>query len=258
MKLTELKDITAKPIDDEEPEIPEADEKNTRKLVVVYGGRFQPFHLGHYHAYRWLCRKFGKQNVWIATSNKTNFKAEEGKVSPFSFIEKQELIVTLYGVRPRRVVECKNPAFSPKEIFQQYKGYDLVYLSAVGKKDAERYEKSDFFSKLPKDFKLEDLSLAKEGGYYTIVPMGESGLSGTEVRNRILQAETKTELKKVFKQVFGEYDDVIAEMVQAKLKEVVAKPKKEEPKEEESDEPEEPVEDEQDVKKKPSKKGEEE
>ena len=40
-------------------------------IVVVYPGRFQPFHKGHYHSYSQLVSKFGKQNVFIATSDKT-------------------------------------------------------------------------------------------------------------------------------------------------------------------------------------------
>ena len=53
------------------------EKKDDRKLVVVYPGRFQPFHRGHLSAYRWLCKKFGKENVWIATSNKTEFDSEK-------------------------------------------------------------------------------------------------------------------------------------------------------------------------------------
>jgi len=39
-------------------------------VVVVYPGRFQPFHKGHYHSYSQLVSKFGKNNVYIATSDK--------------------------------------------------------------------------------------------------------------------------------------------------------------------------------------------
>ncbi len=40
-----------------------------KQTVVVYGGRFQPFHAGHYKTYKHLCSVFGAKNVYIATSN---------------------------------------------------------------------------------------------------------------------------------------------------------------------------------------------
>ena len=39
-------------------------------IVVVYAGRFQPFHKGHYATYSHLVKKFGKNNVFIGTSIK--------------------------------------------------------------------------------------------------------------------------------------------------------------------------------------------
>ena len=50
------------------------------KVVVVYSGRFQPFHKGHYATYDNLVRKFGKDSVYIGTSNVT-----DSKKSPFNF-----------------------------------------------------------------------------------------------------------------------------------------------------------------------------
>jgi nicotinamide mononucleotide adenylyltransferase len=41
-----------------------------KKTVVVYVGRFQPFHKGHYGTYSHLVKKFGKDNFYIGTSNK--------------------------------------------------------------------------------------------------------------------------------------------------------------------------------------------
>ncbi len=41
-----------------------------KKTVVVYVGRFQPFHKGHYATYSNLVKKFGKDSVYIGTSNK--------------------------------------------------------------------------------------------------------------------------------------------------------------------------------------------
>ena len=35
--------------------------------VVIYGGKFQPFHKGHYEIYQRLVKEFGKKNVFIST-----------------------------------------------------------------------------------------------------------------------------------------------------------------------------------------------
>jgi len=39
------------------------EENMARQKVVVYAGRFQPFHKGHYKTYEYLVNKFGSENV---------------------------------------------------------------------------------------------------------------------------------------------------------------------------------------------------
>ena len=204
----------------------EAEGPGPKKLVTVYGGRFQPFHKGHHQAYKWLCHRFGRANVWIATSSKTNFDPKKGDISPFNFKEKKEIITQLYpDIPPRRVVECENPAFKPTDVFDLYKGYRPVYLAAVGRKDQERYV-GDFFHPIPTDLELPDqveelLALDENAGYYVEVPMRSQGISGTLVRQDLLAAadDPKTR-KKLFEQYFGTYDKLIDSMMVARLKEI--------------------------------------
>ena len=54
-----------------------------KKTIVIYSGRFQPFHKGHYNTYQNLTKKFGKDNVYIGTSNKI-----EKPKSPFGLFIK--------------------------------------------------------------------------------------------------------------------------------------------------------------------------
>ena len=42
-------------------------EDHTQKVVVFYGGRFQPMQKGHYKVYKFLADKFGTDNIFIAT-----------------------------------------------------------------------------------------------------------------------------------------------------------------------------------------------
>ena len=41
--------------------------EDIKKEVVVYSGRFQPFHSGHAKVYEHLVSKFGKNNVFRGT-----------------------------------------------------------------------------------------------------------------------------------------------------------------------------------------------
>ena len=61
--------------------------------VVVYSGRFQPFHKGHYATYQHLVKKFGKDNVYIGTSDKT-----DNQKSPFNFKEKKTIMTKMFGI----------------------------------------------------------------------------------------------------------------------------------------------------------------
>ena len=86
------------------------DDSTIQKVVVVYSGRFQPFHEGHYKTYKHLVDQFGKDNVYIGTSNKVDLPK-----SPFNFKEKQKIMNTMFGISASRVVQIKNP-YTPTEI----------------------------------------------------------------------------------------------------------------------------------------------
>src|SRR5210317_1095544 len=71
-------------------------------IVVVYAGRFQPFHKGHYATYSHLVKKFGKNNVYIGTSNKT-----DNNKSPFNFKEKVMIITKCLGFQKTKLFKSK-------------------------------------------------------------------------------------------------------------------------------------------------------
>ena len=193
-----------------------------KRLVVVMGGRFQPFHQGHYEAYKWLCKKFGEENVWIATSNSTNFNPVSGPISPFKFKEKVEIMVSLYNINPRRIIQCKNPAFSPVEVFELYKDYPIIYVAAVGKKDEERYKTGTFFKPLPEPFFLKDAEMLStiedKTGYFVDIQMSKN-ISGTEVREALMSTSGR-DREKLFRKFFGKYDSIIDDLMIAKFKDI--------------------------------------
>ena len=69
-------------------------------IIVVYPGRFQPFHKGHKSVFEHLKKDWA--NVYIATTN----KVQPGK-SPFNFQDKLNFM-ELLGVERNNVLEVKN------------------------------------------------------------------------------------------------------------------------------------------------------
>ena len=90
-----------------------------KDIVVVYAGRFQPFHKGHYTTYSHLVQKFGENNVWIGTSNKSG-----GPKDPFNFLEKKKIMTTMFGIPANKVVQVKNP-YNPTEVLSISKSFTV-------------------------------------------------------------------------------------------------------------------------------------
>ena len=103
-------------------------EDNGPEVVVVYPGRFQPFHLGHKEVFNSLQNKFGRDNVYIATSNKT-----DGAKSPFNFSDKT-IFMNAAGIPSDRIIEVSNPYKLP----DQFDPTNTVYVAVVGGPDKNR------------------------------------------------------------------------------------------------------------------------
>jgi len=103
--------------------------EDTRQLVVFYSGRFQPFHLGHGEVFRELQSNFGRDNVYIATSNKTELPK-----SPFNFSEKVQFMHAA-GIPSDRIVQVISPYQLPDPPFNPA---NTIFIVAVGAPDRER------------------------------------------------------------------------------------------------------------------------
>ena len=77
--------------------------EDVKKTVVTYVGRFHPFHSGHNAVYQHLVKKFGKDNVYIGTSDKVQLPK-----SPFTIIEKVRIMTTMSGITKTKIVKVKN------------------------------------------------------------------------------------------------------------------------------------------------------
>lgn len=200
--------------------------KKTKNEIAIFSGRFQPFHAGHYSIYKSLVDKFGKDNVYIASSN-----AMDDVKSPFPFKEKKNIMTTMFGIPNNKVVQVKNP-YAPVEILDKLPK-DTKYVTAVSQKDAERLEKGGKYfknyDKVPDDKKKG----YKDEGYFIVAPemqlkVNGKNISGTQLRatfgSSILSLPEK---KKIFSQIYPKFDkDVFAKIVATTKKAEVAKNKK--------------------------------
>jgi len=185
----------------------EKDKPIVKRTIVVYSGRFQPFHKGHYVSYLKLAQKFGKSNVYIGTSNDTS-----GPKSPFNFNEKVKIITTMFGIPEDKIVQVRNP-YAPKEILSQFDGKTTAYVAAVGEKDADRLAGKYF-----KPYNEKAGYGYDEIGYVYAVPAEPNPISGTDVRNWLGKG-SDDDKKKGFLKAYPKFDKQVFSMITGKLNE---------------------------------------
>ena len=108
-------------------QITEEDSK-IKVIIAIYPGRFQPMGKHHLATYDWMAKTFGKENSYIASSDKVC-----PVKSPFCFDEKAE-IAKAHGVPDGHFVNERSP-YIPKNILSQYDPASSSVVFVVGKKD---------------------------------------------------------------------------------------------------------------------------
>lgn len=205
-------------------ELFEAQENN---ILVVYPGRFQPFHKGHRAVYDYLVKNYGRDHVFIATSNKV-----DPPRSPFNFGQKTAFM-RLTGVPLDRVVETRDP-YKAQELTQHYPPNTKLVFAVSEKDMAEdprfaKWTKKDgspsYFQPMPKNA-TEMVGLSQHG-YIMTVPtfnftvLGKPMRSATEVRSMFAQADENTQ-KKIIQDLFGAYDEQVHNIMQSHITEDAA------------------------------------
>ena len=174
------------------------------KTIVVYSGRFQPFHKGHFATYQNLIKKFGKDSVYIATSNKT-----DNQKSPFNFKEKKLIMQKMFGIPSDKIVEVRNP-YAPMEVLANYPEETTGFISVVGEKDEMRLSGKYF---TPYKGKVE--MGYRDKGYVYASPAQPNPISGTEVRNWLKAGDEQS--KKDFLKAYPKFDEKIFKLITLKL-----------------------------------------
>jgi len=192
-----------------------------QQTVVIYPGRFHPFHKGHAAAFKYLADQYGK--VFISTSNKV-----DPPKSPFTFAEKKQMMIHA-GIPSSAIVQTKNP-YQAVEITQNYDPENTVLIFAVSEKDMDEDPRFRFAPKKdgsPSYFqplKSGTLKPFSKHGYITTVPtldftvLGEPMRSATELRANFSRADDDTQ-KQMIIDLYGTYDPQIHSIMQTKIKE---------------------------------------
>jgi pyrimidine deaminase RibD-like protein/nicotinamide mononucleotide adenylyltransferase len=127
-------------------------------VIVTYPGRFQPFHQGHAGVFAELQKLFGKNNVYILTSND-----QSGPKSPFDFSDKRQLMMAA-GVPGDHIVQTTAMYALPE-------GFDpanAIFVTAVGAPDADRLNPDSVLKRDKKDKAGNIIKPAGSPGYYKI------------------------------------------------------------------------------------------
>lgn len=198
-------------------------------LIVIFPGRFQPFHLGHKKLYDLAKKNFPGADFFIATANEIqNIKDKERY--PFNFNEKKQIMVAA-GIPEAEIREVKQP-YKPLEILKEYDENVAKVIYIVGKKDMEEDPRFKFGTTkkgTPTYFQpfksLQELQpFTEKGGHgYIFAPstiqfniLGKQITSGSEFRS-MYKAANENQRKFIVKDVLGKYNESIYELFNKKL-----------------------------------------
>jgi cytidyltransferase-like protein len=197
-------------------------EDDNPRRVVTYPGRFQPFHQGHADVFRSLQAKFGENNVFIVTANKTN-----DTDSPFNFSDKVRFMHAA-GIPDHSIIEASKVYDLPDQFHGQKS--NLVFITALGAPDAKRLNpgsikkngEPSYFQTMPED--AGQMSPADQHGYVVIANERERKIDingqprdvshGTQVRDLWNEIRGDQEARRQFlMQLYGRADPDLAHIL---------------------------------------------
>jgi hypothetical protein len=176
--------------------------------IAIYPGRFQPYHAGHQIAYDALVKQFGKENVFIVTSDK-----QDSVKSPFSFQDKKNIMTSMFDIPEDNIIQVKSP-YVPTELLSKFPE-NTPAIFAVGEKDSARLA-GKYFQPFNPD---EKMSGYKHAGYVWIAPPPNIEVNGKEISGSQLRAVmgnpniTDRAKQEIFTKVYGKFDKKVFDRV---------------------------------------------
>lgn len=201
----------------------EFEDVDNQQVVVIYPGRFHPFHKGHTSVYNKLTQKFPNAHVYVTTSGKI-----DSEKSPFNFDEKKTMMIAA-GVDPDKVVEVKSP-YIANEITSRYDSDNTKIVYAVSQKDMEgdnpRFKFGTKKDGSPSYFQpfisVGESEFMSKHGYVDVLPTMDFNLTGidvksaSEIRDMYKKADNK-QREKLIHALYGSADQKIKDIFDQKL-----------------------------------------
>jgi len=194
-------------------------------LIVVYPGRFHPFHRGHKASYDYLVNKYGANSVFIATSD-----VQAPMTSPFTYSDKVEMMTKL-GIPASHVVKVKNP-YQAKEITGDLPDPEnTALIFAVSEKDmtegdarfkfgTKKNGDPSYMQPLPET--LKKLQPLTKHAYVTVTPTvnfkvkGVDANSASAIRQLYIHGN-ETDRNNIITDLYGDPDPELRRMFDQRL-----------------------------------------
>ena len=197
-------------------------------IIVVYPGRFQPFHKGHKSVFEHLKKDW--PNVYIATTD----KVQAGK-SPFNFQDKLNFM-ELLGIDKKDVLQVKN-TYNGQEYIdhfdKKFTASDTGLIMVVSEKDMvddPRFNFPNLGLSLKKDgnpaylqkfTKEDDMKSMAEHGYIMTAPIFPFKIAGHDMDSasqiRELMKGDEELAKQVFVDLYDKYNEDLFKLIREKL-----------------------------------------
>ena len=200
-------------------------------LVVIFPGRFQPFHMGHKKFYELAKKQFPAADFFIATSDiPEKSSTKEPERYPFNFNEKKQIMIAA-GIPENEIVQVKQP-YRPIEILKNYDQNVAKVIYVVGEKDMKgdprfafgmtKKGKPTYFQPFKSLNELEPFK--EDGGHgYIFSPgtiqftiNGKTITSASELRN-LYKSSDENMRKEIIKSVLGKFNPKIYNLFNSKL-----------------------------------------
>jgi hypothetical protein len=195
------------------------------RTVVIYPGRFHPFHRGHKASYDYLTKRYGDRNVFVVSSDK-----QELETSPFSFADKMSMMTKL-GISPGQIAQVVNP-YQAKEIRDEIDDPEnTILIFAVSEKDMagddarfnfrpKKDGNPSYMQPLPADGK--DMQNMTQHAYVAVTPTvnfqvrGADANSASEIRKQYIKGND-ADRDQIIADLYGDVDPGIRDIFDRKL-----------------------------------------
>ena len=195
------------------------------RTIVIYPGRFHPFHRGHKASYDYLVKRYGADNVFVVSSDK-----QDPETSPFSFSDKMSMMTKL-GISPGHIAQVKNP-YQAQEIKSEIDDPEnTVLIFAVSEKDmtgdsarfsfgAKKNGEPSYMQPMPENGKgLQNMT---QHAYVAVTPTvnfqvrGADANSASQIRKEYIKGND-ADREQIIADLYGNMDQGIKDIFDQKL-----------------------------------------